>query len=208
MNRDRLRSRLTPRPPLRKSERGSALAVILLIGLGACRTAGPPASIPAATDTALVFTSPEPTTAVDTVRQMVARLYVEYIPLTAVRDSVQSSVRFVRAHPDYFAYWLASAFEGHEADQAKHPGEVVGPDFDPISASQDPCEGYVPRKVWATGNEILVEVHCAQAGVPSAQPSLTVVVARVSGSWRIVDLIYPSGERITRLLAAYLEHGE
>ena len=75
---------------------------------------------------------------------------------------------------------------------AQVEGEIVGIDFDPFLASQDPCERYVTKNAAESASPRLVAVHAECAGEVQPRPSALLEVVSAGEGWKIQNVRYPS----------------
>ena len=126
---------------------------------------------------------------------------------TPVDDSLaQSAVRFtqsfydwyrtiddadqvaVQRRPEYFGPELLSALRNDYEAQHRSPGEIVGIDWDPFTASQDPCDPYEAGRTTRHGDTDIVSVsHQGCGGAKKGRPDLYAELRRYDGQWRFVD---------------------
>jgi hypothetical protein len=95
----------------------------------------------------------------------------------------------VRARPDVFGSELLQALRLDLAAAAKHPGEIVGLDWEPFSGSQDPCGPFRATRVSRRADTVLVAMRgmCADAA-PRFAPDAVPELLRVGGQWRVVNI--------------------
>jgi hypothetical protein len=127
-----------------------------------------------------------------------------YLWYQAPVESAGASGSFQRAieqRPATFGADLRAALEADLAASKADPDYIVGLDFDPFTASQDPCERYAPDSVTVLGATVRIAVveHCSAAtsrGVP-----LTIEMREEDGAWRITDIEFADGYRLSEVLA-------
>ncbi|HEY1774039.1 MAG TPA: hypothetical protein VGH91_12700 [Gammaproteobacteria bacterium] len=99
-------------------------------------------------------------TRADSVKTFVQTFYDWYVP-SALKPQQSFSYEIVlNQKPDYFAPDLRSALKKDLDASEKNPDEIVGLDFDPILASQDPCNHYVTDAVTQVGENYDVSIFC------------------------------------------------
>jgi len=88
-----------------------------------------------------------------------------------------------------FSPGLLRALREDQEAQAKVSGEIVGLDFDPFLASQDPSKHFVVGKITFKGNQCFADVHGTSYGTNGEHvlPELT----RKNGRWVFVNFHYP-----------------
>ena len=123
-------------------------------------------------------------------RRFTQAFYDWYVPLdTGLQRPTWATVGAHRPHP--FSPELLRALKDDEQAQDKDPGYIVGLDFDPVVASQDPCERYVVGDAVRSGSGYRVNVHSVCQGKRSSTPDVVVELVPHAASWSIVNLHYP-----------------
>ena len=89
----------------------------------------------------------------------------------------------LKLKPNAFAAELSRLLRQDSEAQAKVTGEIVGLDFDPLLASQDPSERFVVQNVTRKAGSYRVEVY----GISSGQRR---EVRFNNGHWRFVNFHY------------------
>src|SRR4029077_17549131 len=118
------------------------------------------------------------------VRHFVQNFYDWYAPIArSDRPGPPSDVIAIKSRRSAFTTKLAKALEADEAAQAKVKGDIVGLDFDPFLASQDPGEHYEVGKVSRTGQVFWAEVHSVVDGKMSPKPDVFAEVLKVDGEY-------------------------
>lgn len=99
------------------------------------------------------------------------------------RDSMRFEAT-VRDSGAWFAPQLLSALRADIAASARNPGEVVGLDWDPFVASQDPCPGYRVGRPTERDGRVLVPVtgDCGQRPAGTA-PDVMAELVRQGPAW-------------------------
>jgi hypothetical protein len=147
----------------------------------------------------ITLTCKAPEDARASVRTFVQDFYTWYVP-RARDDSAAAMNGVLRARSDALAPELAAALKEDLAAQEKASGEIVGLDFDPFLASQDPCERYEVGEVKAQGSRYRVAIHGVCSGTRSSQPEVTAEVAKQNDRWTIVNLHYAEGADLSSQL--------
>ena len=141
--------------------------------------------------------APTSSTAADSATQFTRTFYEWYLPQgtrfdVAVRDSSR-----------LFAPALLAALRADLDAQSRDSEEVVGLDWDPFLASQDPCESYRVGKATARETDYLVEVYpsCPSSDQPTDKPVVLAEVGHHNGAWVFANFRYPadSGDLLTDL---------
>jgi len=99
----------------------------------------------------------------------------------------------VQRRPELFGAQLLSALRADNAAQRRCPGYICGLDWDPFTASQDPCDPYRAGGGPSRGDTIIVTVtHVGCTDSAEARgPDLLAKLRRVDGHWQFVDFEYP-----------------
>lgn len=101
----------------------------------------------------------------------------------------------VADQPRYFSAELISALRIDIDVRSRHPDQIVGLDWDPFTASQDPCIPYNVDHAISSGDTVLVAVKGACTDTASSSPPDVVAVVGRSGSgWVFQDFRYPDSE--------------
>jgi hypothetical protein len=97
------------------------------------------------------------------VRDFVQSFYDWYVPKFTLNGI--AAERALRERPEIFRRDLYRALDADFRAQANSPGESTGIDWDPFTASQDPCDRYTARNVAGGGNVYRVSVtgNCGRA---------------------------------------------
>jgi len=123
----------------------------------------------------------------DSVKTFVQTFYDWYVPLALKPQAGFSYGIVLKQKPDYFTPALRSALQKDLEASEKNPDYIVGLDFDPILASQDPCDHYVAGAVTQAGKNYDISISCK-----GEQESYVSAEAMPQGdSWIIVNFIYP-----------------
>ena len=150
---------------------------------------------------AVVPSRPEVTTASESSAvAFVRQFYKLYIP-RGIQSGLAATDSIVRERPAMFSPGLLAALKDDARARAGARGEIVGLDFDPFLAAQDPCDNYdvgKPTRVGGRSASILVPIFA----LCSKQRDSAAVIAEVvpnSGSWAFANFHYP-GQPVTDLL--------
>jgi len=94
----------------------------------------------------------------------------------------------LKASPAVFAPELLAAMRADVAAQARNRDDVVGLDWDPFLATQDPCDPYRVDRTTRRGDTILVAVTgtCADRQ-PRPGPDVIAEVGRFEAHWVFLD---------------------
>jgi hypothetical protein len=126
----------------------------------------------------------------DGARDFVRDFYDWYVPASDVfRDRPSELV--LEKRPSALDPALARELKEDSDAQAKAPGDIVGLDFDPFLASQDPCERYEVMSVSKKGQSYLVDVHGVGRCEDHQEADLVAEVAARNGNWLFINFHYP-----------------
>ena len=85
---------------------------------------------------------------------------------------------------------LQALKKDYEAQAQDKTGYIVGLDFDPFLASQDPCERYEVRKVVKKGESYWAEIHGFGGCEEHTAPDLNAEVTSRNGDWVFTNFHY------------------
>ena len=97
----------------------------------------------------------------------------------------QNLERAVAQKPAVFAPELLRDLRIDIAAQAKSPDEIVGLEYDPFTASQDPCNPYKAGSVTRRADTLLVAIS---GTCDTTRPALFAELRRNGAAWQFVDL--------------------
>jgi hypothetical protein len=146
-------------------------------------------------------------------RQFAQSFYSWYVPFTQQRLKHPASDVALQRKTAVFAPALLRALRADSQAQRRAKGELVGIDFDPFVASQDPADHYDTRKITVKDHKCFVEVWRNSPNDNSAKSGKPDVIAEISeqtGQWQFVNFRYPdlNSDLITILAALRKERGE
>jgi hypothetical protein len=95
---------------------------------------------------------------------------------------------------------LLAALREDRAAAERSPGELVGLEFEPFTANQDPCEAYSVGEASKAAGRIRVPIFSVCSGHRLDAPSVTVEVEMREARWVITNVIYPDGDDLLALL--------
>jgi hypothetical protein len=101
--------------------------------------------------------------------------------------------------PPILSSELLQALRADSANKARTPGDLVGLDFDPLLASQDPCARYEVGQGSIDRDTVRLALHAVCNGERSAQPELLLLVTQHEANWLIENVQYSHAQ--TDLLA-------
>src|SRR5262249_33155263 len=103
--------------------------------------------------------SPPTEADIGVVQDFVQEFYSWYVPVAANSRSGRPSDLALSTRPSAFDPSLARQLKEDSDAQAKVPGDIVGLDFDPFLAAEDPCERYEVVNVHTKAESYLVGVR-------------------------------------------------
>jgi hypothetical protein len=121
--------------------------------------------------------------------------YDWYVPVALRDNPVPASDIALKQRPAVFSPVLFRALKEDSEAQAKAQGYIVGIDFDPFLASQDPCDRYEVGTVAAQKVGYSVKIYGVCSGKRNEKPDVVAEVARQDGSWAFTNFIYPAIHR-------------
>jgi hypothetical protein len=125
------------------------------------------------------------------VQDFVQEFYSWYVPVAANSRSGRPSDLALDTRPSAFDPSLARQLKEDSDAQAKVLGEIVGLDFDPFLASQDPCERYEVVNVHTKAESYLVGVRGVGGCEKHDEVDLIAEVASRNGALSFVNFHYP-----------------
>jgi hypothetical protein len=137
----------------------------------------------------------------DGARDFVKNFYDWYVPASETSKDRPSEV-VLEKRPSAFDPALARELKEDSDAQSKAPTEIVGLDFDPFLASQDPCERYEVVAVRKNGQSYLVDVHGVGRCEDHQEADVAAEVVARNGDWLFINFHYPrlgAGDLITIL---------
>ncbi|SRR6266571_703823 len=98
----------------------------------------------------------------------------------------------VAERPALFGPELLAALKADITAQDQSPGEIVGIDWDPFTASQDPCDPYRVDRITRRGDTIFVAVRglCTDAA-PRPGPDVFAELHHTASGWVFVNFREP-----------------
>ena len=133
-------------------------------------------------------------------RRFVQAFYDWYTPKTLNDHDGPASDLALKLKSSAFSPSLLLALREDSAAQAKSKDEIVGLDFDPFLASQDPDPRYLVGKTERKGGSYYVSVHSFRFGKRSAKPDVIAKLEKYHGAWRFTNFIYPDGGNLVGTL--------
>jgi hypothetical protein len=133
-------------------------------------------------------------------QHFVQRFYDWYVPVANQVNKERTSDIALAHQPSVFDSTLANALRKDSQARDKVRGEVVGLDFDPFLAAQDPCERYVAGTPALNGAHYRVNIYGICEGKQHATPDLTAELVAQNGAWVFVNFIYTDGGDLLAML--------
>jgi hypothetical protein len=127
----------------------------------------------------------------NSVRDFVQDFFSWYVPLSAQIPSDRPSELVTKKRPSAFDSTLARELKEDSDAQSKDPAEIVGLDFDPFLAAQDPCERYEVVGVRKEGENFLVSVRGVGGCEDHKDPDVVAEVVSSNGNWLFTNFHYP-----------------
>jgi hypothetical protein len=121
------------------------------------------------------------------------QFYDWYVPLALKASAKPAWTLAMSEKGAIFDPDLARALKTDAEAQDKVVGEIVGLDFDPFLASQDPDRKYVVGSVARKGDRYWADVYGLSSGKMRARPDVIVELQEKDAKWIIVDFHYPGG---------------
>jgi hypothetical protein len=132
--------------------------------------------------------------------RFVQGFYDFYLPRLASGAAEWDAIK--RERGASFSPELLAALDQDAAAAAASPDEIVGLDFDPFLATQDPCEHYEVGPESPAGPNHRVEVFAVCGGTRELTPSVVAEIAQRGEAWVFVNFHYPGEQTdLLRVLA-------
>lgn len=125
-------------------------------------------------------------------QDFVRQFYNWYVSVAAKENTGPPSDLALKYRSNVFSRKLFRALKKDSDASKKASGEIVGLDFDPFLASQDPGKRYQVGKVTREGDSYRVEVFGVWSGKKSAKADVVPEVVRKKGHWLFVNFHYPN----------------
>ncbi|HEX6533707.1 MAG TPA: hypothetical protein VF041_03870 [Gemmatimonadaceae bacterium] len=129
----------------------------------------------------------------------VRQFYATYAP-RAIAQGLSATDSVIVRQPTAFAPELLTALRQDAVDRAAAKGEIVGLDFEPFLASQDPCERYEVGEAHRAGSSVRVSVYAVCQGKRTPQPVAVAEVTPAAGTWQLANIRYPDGGDLLTIL--------
>lgn len=169
------------------------LSAIMICSLGLCASCAQHAQ--AATDQ----------NSSESLKVFVQSFYNWYVP-RALGDNTSPSWNIALTQKSsMFNQKLADALKKDSIAQVQSPGEIVGLDFDPFLASQDPCERYEVGKVTQKYNSYFIEIFGVCSGKRNTKPDVIAELTWKYTSWKFVNFYYQNNKDLLSVLKSLQE---
>jgi hypothetical protein len=129
---------------------------------------------------------PSPTAA----SQFVQRFYDWYTPLAFNTGHTPSYIVALDKRGAQFDAGLSRALREDAEAQAKMTDDIIGLDFDPFLAAQDPDSKYAAGEVTEKDGVYLVNVYGVRKGKRSPKPDVVAELKATKGSFRFTNFLY------------------
>jgi hypothetical protein len=124
--------------------------------------------------------------------EFVQSFYNWYVPLALELHPERPALELaLERRSSSFAPALARALEADLKAAAAEPDYIVGIDFDPFLASQDPCERYEVGRIHRDGQTYLAEIHRVCEGERRTEPDIVAELVPGGGLWLFANFRYP-----------------
>lgn len=117
--------------------------------------------------------------------------YDWYTPISVKEGPLPAVDITLKEKPNVFNSVLYKGLQEDSVARNEYPGYIVGLDFDPFLASQDPCEKYVVGDVTRLGDSYKANVFGVCDGKKDANAGVIVEVVRHDSQWVIKNFYYP-----------------
>jgi hypothetical protein len=142
-----------------------------------------------------------PASDTDSVRNFVQNFYDWYVPFALDLHSDRPSELVVRKRPSDFSPTLIRELKEDSDAQSRVPDEIVGLDFDPFLAAQDPCERYEVVSVRKDKQSFFVSVRGTGGCESHGELDIDAEVVANNSNWLFTNFHYPrlGGDLVTTL---------
>ncbi len=108
------------------------------------------------------------------------------------KHQTPASERALKRKQFSFSPELTTALKADFAASAADPGYIVGLDFDPFTASQDPYRKYIVGKVTVDNGTCVASVHGVANGKQLQKYDLQAELKPKADSWAFTNFFYPA----------------
>jgi len=145
--------------------------------------------------------SPSTEADIGVVQDFVQEFYSWYVPVAANSRSGRPSDLALHTRPSAFDPSLVRQLKEDSDAQEKVLGDIVGLDFDPFLAAQDPCDRYEVVTVDPKAESYLVGVRGVGGCKKHDEVDVIVEVASRNGALSFINFHYPGVDNGDDLLA-------
>jgi hypothetical protein len=138
----------------------------------------------------------------ESAREFVQQFYSWYLPQAGAGERWDF---VLKDRSSVFTPELARALREDSVAQAKVQGEIVGLDFDPFLASQDPCERYEAGSAVAKRASYWVSVYGVCSGKRHDKADVVAEVIRKDDRWVFVNFHYSKDGNLLAVLKTLRE---
>ena len=135
-------------------------------------------------------------------QQFVQEFYDWYVPHSVTGSPLRAVDLALKQRPSAFSTSLGQALRDDSSARAKTPDMIVGLDFDPFLASQDPCEQYEAGQIIEDRNGYRVSIFAICSGKRDKKPAVIAELEEKSGTWVFVNFDYPGRGDLLAVLAS------
>jgi len=135
----------------------------------------------------------------------VASFYSWFATPRSAGGGDQTFIRVLEARESTLDAPLLAALREDRAAAGRSPGELVGLEFEPFTANQDPCDAYSLGEATVVGDRVRVPVFSVCNGRRLDGPSVTAEVATREGRWVLANIVYTDGDDLLSLLRRQAE---
>jgi hypothetical protein len=127
----------------------------------------------------------------DSAKAFVQGFYDWYVPESRQTSSDRPSDLVLKQRSSAFDSALSRELKEDADAQSRVQGEIVGLDFDPFLAAQDPCERYEVVGVQKNAESYLVTVRGVGGCENHQDPDVAAEVIARDGAWLFTNFHYP-----------------
>jgi hypothetical protein len=128
------------------------------------------------------------------------KFYDWYVPIANKESKTPSSDQAIAKRGALFDPPLLRALKIDAEAARKSPGDIVGLDFDPFLASQDPDNKYVAGDVTESTGRYLVSVYGVRKGKRAAKPDIVAELKPVKDTFVFTNFRYGADGDLVAIL--------
>jgi hypothetical protein len=140
---------------------------------------------------ASAFAQTAPGKAEESCRSAVQKFYDWYVPEVFREKQTWAANSALESKEFAFSPELRKRLKEDFAASAANANEVVGLDFDPFLASQDPARRYVVDKVLVKGGRCRADVYSVESSKKGKRPDVIPELESRGKGWVFVNFHYP-----------------